>query len=168
MSACGCVVVTVQDLVTCAVHHSGQPPKAIADFLGVRVGYLYDAANPDRDELQFQLKHLVPLLTFTRRHDLADALASMLGGVYFQLPALDGVQAARIADETATLTSEVADVFRESAKAMASQRMTPVLAQRLHREGRDLIAQTARLMRLADDLAGVPAQPLVITARRSA
>jgi hypothetical protein len=51
--------------VYCAVHHSAIDARTIAERIGVRVGYLLDAANPDRDDMQFQSRHLIPLMTVT-------------------------------------------------------------------------------------------------------
>lgn len=163
-----CDVVTLAELVQCAVHHSEQPPKAIAEALGVRAGYLHDAANPDRDELQFQLRHLVTLIRFTGRVDLASVLAEMLGGVFFQLPDIAAVPSAALAQETARLASEFADITSEAAPALAAGSVSPMVAARIYHEGRELIAQTARFMHLTDTLAGIAPAPVRLDQRRRA
>jgi hypothetical protein len=53
------------EAIYCAAHHSGMDIATVAERLGVRRAYLYDATNPDRDDMQFQARLLVPLMAVT-------------------------------------------------------------------------------------------------------
>lgn len=64
------------------VHHSVQDARTLAETIGVRAGYLLDAANPDRDEVQFQARLLVPLMRATEDTTLLEWLAGQMGGVF--------------------------------------------------------------------------------------
>jgi hypothetical protein len=55
-----CDVRTLAEAIYCAVHHSDLDARAVAERLGVRYTYLMDAANPDREEVQFQARLIVP------------------------------------------------------------------------------------------------------------
>jgi hypothetical protein len=81
-----CHVTTVGELIYCAVNHSDLTAEQIAEGLNVRRGYLLDAANPDRDDTQFQLRLFLPLLRLTKRWDLMETFCVMGGGVYYRLP----------------------------------------------------------------------------------
>jgi len=56
---------SIQESIYCCVSHSNVDSGSIAEMLGVRRGYLLDAANPDREEVQFQARLLVPLMAVT-------------------------------------------------------------------------------------------------------
>lgn len=79
---------TLAESLYCCVHHSGIEPRIIAERIGVRVGYLLDAANPDRDDMQFQSRHLVPLSIVTGNLLPLRFLATALGCLV--VPVLQG------------------------------------------------------------------------------
>ena len=70
----------------CAVHHSAIDARTIAERIGVRVGYLLDAANPDRDDMQFQSRHLIPLMTVTGNLLPLRFLAHQMGCLVVAMP----------------------------------------------------------------------------------
>jgi len=148
-----CSPTTLSEIVYCAVHHSEPPAKAIADFLGCRTGYLLDSANPDRAEVQFQLRLFVPLLRFTGRTDLFEAFATLAGFVAFQPPT--GQPSIDMLRETARTAHEFAALVDESAAALADGDVSPLEARRLTERGRRVMASTACLMATADRAAGI-------------
>ena len=68
------------------VHHSAIDARAIAEQLGVRYGYLLDAANPDREDLRLQARHVVSLTQITRDTSLLDFMEHQLGRVAVRVP----------------------------------------------------------------------------------
>jgi len=138
-----CVVTTVQELVQCAVHHSSLAPKQIADALNVKHGYLLDAANPDRDDLAFQLRLLLPLIRATKRYDLLQALAGMADGVFVRVPDVETPQVDDRALHISRLTQSFGALLQElAAEASLDARSRVRVTQR----GRDLITETARVL----------------------
>jgi hypothetical protein len=71
----------IQELVL----NSPMPAKAQADRVGVRYGYLLDAANPDREDTHFQARLIAPLTNATGNDVLIDWLARECGGVFYRL-----------------------------------------------------------------------------------
>lgn len=76
----------MQEVIYCMVQHSAKDARTIADELGVRLGYLLDASNPDREDLQFQARHLLPLMRITGNVLALKFLAAELGYMVVQLP----------------------------------------------------------------------------------
>lgn len=74
------------EAVYCAVHHSAIDARTIAERIGVRVGYLLDAANPDRDDMQFQSRHLIPLMTATGNTLPLKFMAAQMGCLLVAVP----------------------------------------------------------------------------------
>jgi len=138
-----CVVTTVQELVQCAVHHSALPPKQIADALNVKHGYPLDAANPDRDDLAFQLRLLLPLIRATKRYDLLQALAGMADGVFVRLPDVETPAADDLALHVSRLAQSFGALLQEIGAESSNE---PRAAVRVTQRGRDLITDTARLL----------------------
>lgn len=139
-----CVVTTIQELVYCAVHHSALPPKAIADSLGVRTGYLLDSANPDRDEVQFQLRLFLPLLKATDRADLFEAFSTLAGFVAFTPPS--GIPTHDMVRETARAMREFADFIDSTGAAIADGQVTLCEARRLAQYGERVMGRIASLV----------------------
>jgi hypothetical protein len=77
---------TLAESIYCMVHHSGMDPEEIAKALIVRKGYLLDAANPDRDEVQFQARMLVPAMKATENITPLRFLCREMEGVFVPLP----------------------------------------------------------------------------------
>lgn len=138
---CSCQIQTIADLVHCAVHHSGTAPKQIADRLGVRVGYLLDAANVERDEVVLQARLLIPLVDATKRYDLLQAFAALAGGVFFRM--LEP-------GDSLDFQQQVATVSRVFSELLAAATATSVHPRAVHACGRTLLAETARLMHIVE------------------
>lgn len=77
------------EAVYCAVHHSAIDARTIAERIGVRVGYLLDAANPDRDDMQFQSRHLIPLMTVTGNLLPLKFMAAQMGCLIVPMPSAE-------------------------------------------------------------------------------
>jgi len=89
-----CDARSLGDALYCTVHHSDVEAKQLAERLGIRYGYLLDAANPDREDAQFQLRLLLPLVVATGRTEILDYLEREVGRVAFAVPtAADPAQA---------------------------------------------------------------------------
>lgn len=78
---------SLDDALYACVYASGKPPKALADDIGVRCGYLTEAANRDREDTQFQARLIVPLTKATGNDAIVRYLAHAVGGVFVRVPA---------------------------------------------------------------------------------
>lgn len=76
-----CQVRTLTEAIYHQVHHSAADARVVAERLGVRYSYLLDAANPDRDEVQFQARLLVPLMVATSDITILEWMAAQVGCV---------------------------------------------------------------------------------------
>jgi hypothetical protein len=74
------------EAIYCMVHHSGVDVAEIAKLLCTRTGYLLDAANPDRDEVQFQARMLVPAMTHFKNLTPLHFLCREMNGVFVAFP----------------------------------------------------------------------------------
>ncbi len=77
---------TVAEAIYCLVHHSDIEPRVLAERLGKRYAYLMDAANPDRDTVQFQIQMLIPAMQLTNNWMPLQFLCREMGGVFVPLP----------------------------------------------------------------------------------
>lgn len=99
------------------VHHSELSARELAEQLGVRPGYLLDAANPDRDDTQFQLRLLAPLTRLSKNDALIEAVARGCGGVFVRTPTLTG-RHADIAHQSTRVLREVCEAIEAPAAAV--------------------------------------------------
>jgi hypothetical protein len=83
-----CDIQSLSDAVHCVIHHSDLSLNEIAERLGVRPGYLSDAANQDRDEVQFQARLIVPLTAVTGRSTVLEYVAHSAGFAMTPIPAV--------------------------------------------------------------------------------
>ena len=77
---------TLRDALHESVHNGGVPMKRLADQLGISYSYLANAANPNLDDFNFQLRHLMPLINATGNYAVLDHLENACGRVAFCLP----------------------------------------------------------------------------------
>lgn len=77
---------TLTEAVYCCLHHSGIDVVAVAKAMQVRPGYLQDAANSDRDEVQFQARMLPQLMDVTGNVKPLQWLCREMNGVFVPLP----------------------------------------------------------------------------------
>lgn len=101
-----CAPRTLGEAIYCLILHSDVDAKTIAEHLGVRHGYLLDAANPDREDVQFQARHIDPASEKTRNDALINFICRQRGGVFVRIPSLDN-------DDALELTKAHLEVMRE-------------------------------------------------------
>jgi hypothetical protein len=77
---------SLAEAIYCMVHHSGVDVAEVAKLLCTRTGYLLDAANPDRDEVQFQARMLAPAMTHFNNLTPLVFLCREMNGVFVSLP----------------------------------------------------------------------------------
>jgi hypothetical protein len=77
---------TLAEAIYCLIHHSGVDVAEVAKLLCVRTGYLLDAANPDREEVQFQARMLAPAMTHFKNVKPLQFLCREMNGVFVQFP----------------------------------------------------------------------------------
>lgn len=140
------MIQTLKDALHDQIHGSGVPIKLQAQEIGISYSYLANAANPDLEEFQFQLRHLLPLCRVTGCTNALDYIESSLGRVSFSLPSsLPCPQ---------TITAELGCCFKEfgefaetSAKALADNRISSSEAKRIEKELLDLVRQAMSFLR---------------------
>ncbi len=82
---------SLAEAIYCMVHHSGVDVAEIAKLLCTRTGYLLDAANPDRDEVQFQARMLAPAMTHFKNLTPLHFLCREMNGVFVAFPEVSAV-----------------------------------------------------------------------------
>jgi len=113
-----CQIATLADALYHQAHHGAKPLPTIADEIGVRPGYLSDAANADREDVQFQARLIVPLCRATDDLTLLRFMASQLGCVLVNLPAVANSDC-DISKRFIKLAKELGDVGGEIDRALA-------------------------------------------------
>lgn len=108
----------LQEAIYCLLHHSELTLAQIAETVGVRPGYLMDAANPDREDTQFQTRLVAPTRHVAKNTAVIVRLARDCGGVFVPTPALSA-EHDEISARTAAVLREVADVIQAPAHALA-------------------------------------------------
>ena len=78
--------ITLKDALHDTIHNSGVPIKRLSDQVGISYSYLTNAGNPNLEEFNFQLKHLMPLINATGNYAVLDYLENACGRVAFVLP----------------------------------------------------------------------------------
>lgn len=77
---------TLRDALHETVHNGGVPMRRLADQLGISYSYLANAANPNLEDFNFQLRHLMPLINATGSFAVLDHIENACGRVAFCLP----------------------------------------------------------------------------------
>ncbi len=113
-----CEPQTLVEALYCACHHSDLPLTSIAEIIGQRQGYLSDAVNPDRDEVQFQARLIAPLIRATDNYAPLQFLARQVGAVIVRLPAGDA-GSVDLRQRFMKAASELGDVSREVERALS-------------------------------------------------
>lgn len=129
---------TIQEAIYCVVHHSGIDAVSIATRLNKRVGYLHDAANPDREDTHFQAALLLPLMQVTGNLEPLRFIARELSCAVVELPQLTA-QPGDIRQKFLIAVKEIGEDAAELERALADNRITSDDALRLKRELSDTI-----------------------------
>lgn len=149
---------SLRDALYHTVHDATGGAKALADLIGVRHGYLLDAVNPDRDDVQFQLRLAAPLMNATQALDgvrcclIADVIERQIGRVAFPLPTGANLDAAQ-----ANAVLQFGEYLTESAAATSDSTVTPAEAERCEKQGQDAIAAICACVANMRQRAGLPA-----------
>lgn len=102
------------DAIHHTVHHT-LGAKRLAERLGVRPGYLSDAANPDLETVQFQARLILPLVEQTNDNTILDYFEQERGRVAVTLPRVHAGH-----DELLTLQLRAVKEFGEQADAIGT------------------------------------------------
>lgn len=132
----GCAPTTLQEALYCCVHHSKLSPQQIAEQLGISVTYLHDAANPDREQHQFQARLLLPLMSVTGNLAPLRFLNAALGRIDIAMPAVDA-DGDDILGGYLRLVREVGEDSTLIEKVLSDGRVTPAECARVKRETRE-------------------------------
>lgn len=142
---------TLKDALHDQIHGSAVPIKIQAQEIGISYSYLANAANPDLEEFQFQLRHLMPLCKAGGRTDALDYISASLGRIYIDLPVTPSCPD--------TLHAELGGCFKEfgefaetSAKALSDNRVTRAEAKRIEKELLDLVRQAMSFLRSVQEI----------------
>jgi len=84
-----CTPTTLVEAIYCCVFHSGIEPAVIAERMGVSRAYLYNAANPDREDFQFQARLIIPLTHATGNLCILRFMAREFNQALVGLPDVD-------------------------------------------------------------------------------
>lgn len=126
------------EAIQCCVLHSDRESSSIAEALGVRRGYLLDAANPDREELQFQARLLSPLMHVTQNATPLRYLAREQGFALVELPRTDPADG-DIRQKFLHVVTELGEGSSAIERALSDGEVTADEAARIHRELDDTI-----------------------------
>lgn len=151
-----CVPRTLGQALECAIKHGPTPMKAIADAIDVQYHYLKSAADPHRDDTQFQLRLLVPLLRATGDLSLLRFLAAEVGCAVVELPSCLPSDD-EVFRQLALVVQELGEGSAETQRAFADGRVTPAEAAAAHRQIDDLIEAALRWKALIASRVGRPA-----------
>jgi hypothetical protein len=110
---------SLEDALHAVVYESALPAKAIASAIGVRYGYLVEAANPNREDTHFQVRWVPPITNASGNDALIRFLAHACGGAFIRLNA-----GAAFNERTASVLKETADYLQTVAVAEADGTVT--------------------------------------------
>jgi len=122
------------EAIYCATHHSGMEIATVAERIGCRRSYLYDATNPDRDDTQFQARLLVPLMVVTGNLTPLRFLAREFDVALIDLPSAESLQGDDIRRSFMAVVKEIGEDSAAIEMALADGRVSPDEASRVMRE----------------------------------
>lgn len=140
---------TLQEALYCVIHHSEIDASTIAARIGVRVGYLHDAANPDRDELQFQARLLIPVMAATGNLMPLRFLAAEFHAAVVELPAA-GTDDVDIRQTFMAAVRELGEDAAAIEAVLGDGRVTADEARRVRREVSETIDALVKVQALID------------------
>lgn len=122
------------EAIYCALHHSNLDIGVIAERMGVRRTYLYEAGNPDRDDMQFQARLLVPLMAATGNLAPLRLLARAFGAALIKLPAPSDDRHQDLRASFLRVVKELGEDSGEIERALSDDRISSDEAARVVRE----------------------------------
>lgn len=126
-----------------SLYDSGRSRETVAEQLSVRRGYLNEALNEDRPDLQFQARHLVPFCRITGSVLPLAWAADQLGYVLVKREHADS--AADVLHETLDVSSVAGRLAERVREATADGAISAV-------ERADIIEMSRRVQREAADV----------------
>lgn len=139
------------------VHHGKLAPKEVAEICGMRPALLLDAANPFRDDTQFQARRLGHFSRVQESFEGLNAICHDAGGVFVRLPERCPNQSMQPLFQHMTQLvgsfSKKLDVLRQH---MSDGKVTVDEAMDVTAAGRALIQDVLAVMHAAEDAAGIP------------
>jgi len=139
---------TLKDTLHENIHESGVPIKQLCDILGISYSYLANAGNPNLEDFNFQLKHLIPLTKATDCFATLDYIERALGRVAFVVPVI-GANVSEVTAELAAVTREFSHLMKELSAALADGRVQSQEWPSIALECDHLISRVARLSEAA-------------------
>lgn len=145
---------SLAEAIQCCVQHSELETDVIAARIGVRRGYLNDAANADRNDTKFQAELLIPLMLITKNLLPLQYLCRELGGVFVPLPALEGSAHQEIFQAFTHTVTEMGQSGDAIERALADDVITPSEAARIERQIDETVVAALALKALVAARAG--------------
>jgi len=135
---------TLKDSLHENIHESNVPIKQLCDILGISYSYLANAGNPNLEDFNFQLRHLIPLTKATNCFATLDYIERALGRVAFVVPTI-GADVSEVAAEVAAVTMEFSHLMREMSEALKDGAVQTYEWPDIARECEHLIKKVCRL-----------------------
>ncbi len=135
---------SIAEAIYCCAHHSDLDLETIAARMGCRPGYLRDASNPDREDTQFQSRHLIALMTLTKNFAPLRFLATECGHTAIQLPELQQAKDADVDREFRAAVIELGESSKLLQTAYEDHVLTEDEGRLLADEADQLIAVVLR------------------------
>jgi regulator of replication initiation timing len=139
---------TLKDSLHDNIHDSGVPIKQLCDVLGISYSYLANAGNPNLEDFQFQLRHLIPLTKATNCFAALDYIEKALGRVAFVVPQIRG-DISEVAAEVSAVTLEFSHLMREMSESLRDGAVQSHECPDIARECDHLISRVCRLREAA-------------------
>lgn len=141
---------TLRDALHEMVFNSPIPAKAQAEELNVNLSYLYNAANPQLDGFEYQLRLLVQHTRITGNFAALDYLERAVGRIAIPLrkqdwPAQPPIVSRDLTSGLLKATKELGEAASELHRSLQDSAMTETEARRCRKEVFELLQETTRL-----------------------
>lgn len=136
---------SLKDALHETIANSPVPMKRLSDHLGISYSYLANAANPNLEDFNFQLKHLMPLINATGSYAVLDYLENACGRVAFCLPQA-GKDHLEITQGLLELVGRMGELSHEMSMILADGNVDPHEYKRVEPVFFGLLQEIAGLM----------------------
>ena len=138
-----CEITSFPEAIDCELHHSVLSLKEIAERVGVREGYLRQAASQYDDAHRFQAELIIPITAATGNFAIVDYLERALGRIAISLPHVAG--RGDVFERTAELMRELGEAVETIRASLTDGRVTAEEAERVRKEIHDVHTKLAAL-----------------------